>query len=198
MAESPDALSSLLRNRSALLNPNALYQLASRGLPSFAETMRDAKRDLDGTLKVICEDFMTQSSLLVCSSIRAFLTRCQAFLSSAPAGSGQDLTAQPWATAEQVLKLHDEFVAEGQGMELGMQQVLEKMTLFLDQEKTVAVLIPPTQAEVLEHYTTFYNLVRSEYDFTTANALTPPARIRERLKAIAGQGDASFAKARDG
>lgn len=95
------------------------------------------------------------------------------------------------------MKLHDEFVAEGQGMELGMQQVLEKMSLFLDQEQTVAVLIPPTQAEVLEHYTTFYNLVRSEYDFTTANALTPPARIRERLKAIAGQGDAGFIKSRD-
>ena len=53
------------------------------------------------------------------------------------------------------------------------------------------------QAEVLEHYTTFYDLIRSEYDFATASALTSPSRIRERLKAIAGSSSAEFSKGRD-
>lgn len=169
-------------------------------MPSFAETMRDAKHDLDGSLKVICEDFMTQSSLLVSAPIRAFLTRCQAFLTAVPAGSPTpDLTAQAWASNEEVLKLHDAFVAEGDGgMEVGLREVLEKMNLYLDEEKTVAVLVPPTLGEVLEHYTTFYNLIRSEYDFSTANALVPPARIRERLKAIAGSTSAGWIKGREG
>lgn len=193
-----DALASLLRNTSTLLNPNALYQLASKGMPSFAETMRDAKHDLDSSLKLICEDFMTQSSLIVSSNIRAFLTRCQAFLSSAPAAAAPpDVTTQEWASSEEVMKLHDAFMAEGQGLEKGIREILEKMNIFLDEEKTVAVLIPPMLAEVLDHYTTFYDLVRSEYDYATANAMTPPARVRERLRAIAGSTSAGWTKERD-
>ena len=108
--------------------------------------MRDAKMDLDSTLKLICEDFMTQSSLLISSSIRAFLTRCQSFLSSVSPGSpSPDLTTQPWSSSEEVIKLHDTFAEEGEGMEKGMREVLEKMKLFLDEEKTVAVLVPPMQ-----------------------------------------------------
>lgn len=42
-ADQLDALYNLLRNTSVILNPNALYELASRGIPSFAETMTDAK-----------------------------------------------------------------------------------------------------------------------------------------------------------
>lgn len=194
-----DALASLLRNTSTLLSPNALYQLASKGIPTFAETMRDAKRDLDSSLKLVCEDFMRQSSLLVSASIRAFLTRCQAFLSAAPGGTPTpDLTTQEWASSEEVMKLHDAFVAEGGGLEKEIRQILDKMNVFLDEEKTVAVLIPPMLAEVLEHYTTFYDLVRSEYDYATANAMTPPARVRERLKAISGSTSAGWSKERDG
>lgn len=39
----PDALVNLLRNSSMLFRPNALYELASKGIPNFAETMTDAK-----------------------------------------------------------------------------------------------------------------------------------------------------------
>ena len=39
----PDALVNLLKNTSVIFNPNALFELASRGMPSFAETMTDAK-----------------------------------------------------------------------------------------------------------------------------------------------------------
>lgn len=215
-----DALSNLLRNTSNLFNPNALFQIASRGLPSFKETIRDSKRELDGTLKLICEDLITHSSLYISAPIRSYLTRCQAYLSSAANTGNADLTSQPWASEEEVLKLHDAFMAgsvaaptlspEGQGrgeggsapsvpstsnrdggggLEEGMREVLEKMNLYLDDEKTVNVLLPPIQAEVLEHYTTFYHFVKSEYDFASAtavaNAITSPSRVRNRLKDIA-------------
>lgn len=38
-----EALSLLLRNTSSLFNPRTLVDLASKGMPSFAETMTDAK-----------------------------------------------------------------------------------------------------------------------------------------------------------
>ena len=36
-------LSNILRNTSAIFNPAALFELASKGIPNFAETMFDAK-----------------------------------------------------------------------------------------------------------------------------------------------------------
>ena len=38
-----DALSNLLWNTSALLHPSSLFEMASRSIPNFAETMTDAK-----------------------------------------------------------------------------------------------------------------------------------------------------------
>ena len=191
-----DLLTSVLRNTGSLFNPNSLFQLASNGIPVFTETMRDAKRELDQSLKTACEDFMAQSSLLVTSAIRAYLTRCQAYLSSKTDASksvdGTSLAEQSWATPDIVKGLHNAFLAEEQSgsdtasLTSSMQDVLAKMRLYLDEEQTVAVLLPPVQSEIVDHYTTFYNLVRTEYDFSTSSYLQPPSRVVERLKTIAG------------
>lgn len=188
-----DLLTSVLRNTGSLFNPNSLLQLASNGIPVFTETMRDAKRELDQSLKTACEDFMAQSSLLVTSAIRAYLTRCQAYLSSKTDASksvdGTNLAEQTWATPDIVKGLHDAFLAEeqsGSDMSSLTSSILAKMRLYLDEEQTVAVLLPPVQSEIVDHYTTFYNLVRTEYDFSTSSYLQPPSRVVERLKTIAG------------
>ena len=43
-----------------------------------------------------------------------------------------------------------------------------------------------------ETYQSFYNLVRSEYDFTVASALQPPERVRDRLRVVAGAASGSI------
>lgn len=55
-----DALVNLLRNTSVIFNPNALFELASKGIPSFAETMTDAKLVRPTTSSVCCKraDFL--------------------------------------------------------------------------------------------------------------------------------------------
>lgn len=242
-----DALASILRNTTSTLsslatfrNPSAaLMGLAGRGVAGFTElmnpgggnatTMRDSKRELDSSLRVICEDLMSQASLMVAAPLCAFLARCRAYLAQAegaPANdaAGQvDLPGQSWATAEEVLKLHDTFLAETSGgssadagsMEKGLRDFLEKLRLFLvddadadedqaraetaagedgsktaamaDGNKALNVLVPPTLSEILEHYTTFYNLIKAEYPFDASAKLTHPATVGERLKSIAGE-----------
>lgn len=132
-----DALVNLLRNTSIIFNPNALFELASRGIPSFAETMTDAKLDLDASLKRACEDLISGTSSRLSLPLRTFLDRCTSFLSSTGA---KDLPAQAWATPDAVLKLHEDFHAA-----LGEQtkEVVGKLRVYLNEEKTIGVLLPP-------------------------------------------------------
>lgn len=238
-----DALASILRNTTSTLsslaafrNPSAaLIGLAGRGVAGFndllnggvgnMETMKDAKRELDASLKIICEDLMSQASLMVAAPLGAFLARCRAYLAQTEAsspGSQGDLAAQEWATSEEVLKLHDAFLAEAGGvssteggsMEKGLRDFLDKLRLFLvddddesaevggnDGNKAMKVLVPPTLSEILEHYTTFYSLIKAEYPFEISGRLTHPATVGERLRSIAGEsvGASSngWAKSRD-
>lgn len=230
-----DALASILRSTTSTLsslatfrNPSAaIMGLAGRGVAGFNElmnpgnsnatTMRDAKRELDASLKIICEDLMSQASLMVAAPLGAFLARCRAYLAQAEAQSAgasnatvADLTTQAWATSEEVLKLHETFLAEGgeaASMEKGLRDFLDKLRVFLvdeedetaaseggddkskatDGNKAMNVLVPPTLSEILEHYTTFYNLVKAEYSFEVSGKLTHPATVGERLRSIAGE-----------
>ncbi|GAA5995774.1 Golgi transport complex subunit COG3 [Rhodotorula paludigena] len=182
-----EALSTMLRNTSTLFNPRALVELASKGLPSFAETMTDAKTDLDGALKKACEDLISSSSASLTFSLRTFLDRCTSFLSSpspaAPADAApRDLPAQEWAAPEKVLELHGEFQ---RAFEEQARAVVRRMRLYLVEEKTVTVLLPPLWEDVVDTYSTFYNLVRSEYGFATSSSLVAPAEVRERLEKAA-------------
>ena len=136
-----------------MLNPNALFELASKGMPNFAETMTDAKtvrhpfappshthtlsQDLDVVLKRACEDLIANTSTLIALPIRRFLDQCTTFLSSPNAGS---LAAQEWASPEAVLKLGQSW-SEGVGKEV--EEVVGKLRMYLNEEKTIMVLLPP-------------------------------------------------------
>ncbi|BGO94181.1 hypothetical protein NBRC10512_001341 [Rhodotorula toruloides] len=185
-----EALNTLLRNTSTLFNPRALVDLASKGMPNFAETMTDAKSDLDLALKKACEELIAHLALALTSEIRAFLDRCTAFLSSpspsSTSTSSRDLPSQPFSTPSQVLELHSTFSST---IHQRAEGVMERMRKWLEEDKTVRVLVGPLWDEVGETYTTFYNLVRSEYGFETSSWLTSPDEVLVRLKAAEeGQG----------
>jgi multimeric flavodoxin WrbA len=103
-------------------------------------------------------------SLALTSQIRAFLDRCTAFLSSPSTGpstddpaassSSRDLASEPWASPDEVLRLHDEFSAHVQE---GAARVVGQMRMYLVEDKTVRVLVGPLWDEVGETYATFYN-----------------------------------------
>ncbi|KAG0654262.1 Golgi transport complex subunit 3 [Rhodotorula mucilaginosa] len=178
-----EALSLLLRNTSSLFNPRTLVDLASKGMPSFAETMTDAKTDLDAALKVSCEELIAHLSHTLTASLRTFLDRCTAFLSSPSAKAG-DLVAQEWASPNEVLQLHANF---RDTVRTQTGSVVKRMRIFLVDDKTVGVLVPPLWEDVVDTYSTFYNLIRSEYGFDTSSTLVAPQEIHDELNASAGR-----------
>lgn len=153
LKERADMLTGLLRNSSALFNPNALFELASKGvshLTTSATTMTDAKTDLDAALKTVCEDLIAQSALSVTLPLRTWLGRVASFLSAPAASSGGatpagGLSKQEWASPDEVQRLHQAFVGEGGGLEAGVSEVVGKLATWLSDRATVAVLVPPMQ-----------------------------------------------------
>ncbi|KAK4049565.1 Golgi transport complex subunit 3 [Microbotryomycetes sp. JL201] len=171
-----DALVNLLRNTSAIFKPSALFELAAKGMPNFAETMTDAKMDLDGALKRSCEELIADTSSQIAQDVKQFLDKCSTFLSSP---NGQELSAQPWATPDKVLELYERFqdIFKKQ-----VRETVDKLWLYLNDEKTVGVLLPPLLEEIVETYSTFFNLIRSEYSFDTSTSLAQPSSIKEALE----------------
>jgi hypothetical protein len=114
-------------------------------------TDRHPAQELDTALKLACEDFITASSLSLTSSLRAFLDRCTTFLST---NSSSPLVEQDWAAPQVVLALAEETTAT---IEEGVRQAGRRMRGWLQEEKTVRVLVPPMLEEVGEVYSTFHN-----------------------------------------
>ncbi|SCV70276.1 BQ2448_1670 [Microbotryum intermedium] len=203
-----DALINLLRNTSVIFNRNALFELASKGIPSFTETMRDAKTDLDSALKRACEDLIADSARTIGKDLQRFLDECGTYLSAGNGvgavgtgtggggggmgggtmGLGKDLSSQNWASAERVMRLHDTFV---EGVQGNVVRVAMRLKLYLNDRKTSAVLLPPLLDEILDTYSTFYNrtdgndsllVIRSEYGFVTTSAMTTPGVVKDKLQ----------------
>lgn len=85
----------------------------------------------------MCEDLIADSSSLITRPLRAFLDRCTQYLSTP---SGQDLPLQDWASSAAVTELHETFE---KGLREQAGGVREKLKLYLNDEKTMAVLLPP-------------------------------------------------------
>lgn len=100
-------------------------------------------QDLDLALKRACEELISNSSAQITLPLQSFLDQCTAFLSSP---SGKDLPTQTWATAEVVLKLHADFQESLSGATRG---VVGKLRVYLNDEKTIGVLLPPLLVSIL-------------------------------------------------
>lgn len=193
-------------------------------MPSWTETMTDAKlvrpacsrspcppppletdpprsrcpQDLDVALKRACESLIRSSSTALTSALRSFLDQCTAFLSSPSPLARGGLVEQEWASPERILKLHSTF---RDGLEDRAAGVVRRMRVFLVEEKTVGVLLPPlwvrspsfsspsrslrasphdhlrAQEDVLETYSTFYNRASSAPSPSCSSSVPPRRRL---------------------
>lgn len=159
-----DFLRSLLENMTSLVG----YGRAK------AEFASDAKADLDRELKRACEELITQCTDAATAPLRAFIDRCTAHLAS-----DKNLPAQPWATPQAVTEVHDEFRKTA---EAELSRWRSNLKLYLQDEETVRVLVPPAQTGIVDTYRQFHDLVRAEYDFGTAAALSTPSAVAAQLE----------------
>ncbi|WWC63290.1 uncharacterized protein I303_105890 [Kwoniella dejecticola CBS 10117] len=169
-----DFLKSLLDNAGTLLG----YQ---RGSIVKAEFAPDARTDVDRNLKIACEDLISLVVLRSTLPLKTFLDRCTAYLARSQKGVSSDLSGQEFAKSEQVKMIHSEF-KDLVSVEFGLWK--KKLRGYLEDEDTVMVLIPPAQNAIVEAYRQFHDLVRAEYDFSTAAGIMTPSGVMTLLQGI--------------
>jgi hypothetical protein len=131
---------------------------------------------VDRELKRVCEEAIGQCADKATVSIRMWLDRCTKYLSQKSSrGQAADLTSQDWATPEKVKAAHDAF---RDNAEVNIAGWIASLVIYLQDEATVRVLIPPMQNNVMDTYKTFFDVVRAEYDHDVVSSLmTPPAML---------------------
>ncbi|WVQ81860.1 hypothetical protein IAT38_003987 [Cryptococcus sp. DSM 104549] len=172
-----DFLRSLLDNATVLLG----YQKGSVSKASgFAP---DARADVDRALKLACEDLIYLVTSRATSPLRRYLDRCTAYLSKSAASASHktDLSAQDFATPAKVKEAHDEFKAACV-KELAEWKV--ELRMYLLDEETVGVLVPPALNAIVDSYRQFHDLIRAEYDFSTAAAIMTPSAVMSLLQKV--------------
>ena len=137
---------------------------------------------MDRELKRACEDLIRLCAQSASAPIISFLSECTAYLSSRPPASA-DLSSQAFATPDKVKEVHDLFKSTAAQR---VNEWVDHLRVYLQDEETVGVLVPPAQGSIVDRYRQFHDLVRAEYDFSTAAALLTPAGVQNMLSS--GQG----------
>lgn len=129
------------------LRPTSFLQHLSR-LGGVGEKTIDSKSDLDKRLKETCASFIGSTARMLAGPLESFLGRCQTFLATTTAThaavANRDLPSQEWATSEVVVKLYDAYMGQ---LQAGIGMILNKMILYLEDEKAINVIFPPLQVE---------------------------------------------------
>lgn len=153
---------------------------------------------LDEDLKRVCEEIITSCAENATAGLRGFLDRCTLYLSADT--QKRDLQSQDWATSDQVLELDKAFVAN---VQIVVKEWIEELILYLQDEPTVRVLVPPLQVgqpflqrfmipadshpsqnSIINSYKNFQDVVKSEYELSTANAMLGTAGLLSLLRQI--------------
>ncbi|ORX38511.1 Sec34-like family-domain-containing protein [Kockovaella imperatae] len=141
------------------------------------EALPDAKTDVDQTLKLACEDLIQICTADATAPLTNFLEGCTVYLSSR-SSTTSDLSSQVFATPEEVQKAHKTFK---NNLRTRVNEWKAKLMLYLQDEETVKVLLPPTYNSIVDAYRKFHDLIRAEYDFSTASSVMTPSSVHNLL-----------------
>ncbi|ODN78720.1 hypothetical protein L202_04287 [Cryptococcus amylolentus CBS 6039] len=174
-----DFLRSLLDNASSLLG----YQRGS--VARSAAYAPDARTNIDRSLKSACEDLISILSVRSTFPLQDFIGQCSTYLAraaSSTTSTKSDLSAQAFAKPEKVKEVHEEF------KKISVKAVEDwkkELRLYLLDEETVAVLMPPALNSIVDTYRQFHDLIRAEYDFAVAAGVMTPSGVKSMLESTA-------------
>ncbi|KAI0784704.1 Sec34-like family-domain-containing protein [Abortiporus biennis] len=136
-----DTLASMLGKTTSLL-PSALF--ASLGMPR-EENLTDVKHGIDHELKRACEDVIASCSDGVCKPLRSFLA-------STPVGT----TTNTQTLASSVSSVFNAFQ---ESIQRDLHSSVTRLRLYLEDDRTVGVLVKHVQDRILDEYVEFREVV---------------------------------------
>ena len=182
--------------RTTSLLPNALF--ASLGMPkdenlinvkhvnhSFFMTtsLLESYSNLQGIdhdLKQACEDVITSSADTVVKPLRTWLDRVTSFR-GLPSSQKQPLDSQDWASLPAVQGVLQSFQ---EVCHRDLHSSVARLRLYLEDDRTVHVLLKHVQDRIVEEYAEFSEVVGKEYSGSLRNELWSEEGLRVLLHDI--------------
>ncbi|GBB87592.1 hypothetical protein RclHR1_14060001 [Rhizophagus clarus] len=165
-SEITTALSEILQNKYSILSPNTLLGLAQKGIPKIVESRIDSKQEVDKELKKICEEFITESVQDAIEPLSSFILKVSAFKIRSnlkPIHQQTLLKNQNFAGPARIVEIYETFQ---NSVKVRLQFIIKKMLEYLEDRKTVNILLKPIQHQIIDTYQTFYDILRKEeYEF---------------------------------
>ncbi|PSS38005.1 hypothetical protein PHLCEN_2v145 [Hermanssonia centrifuga] len=174
-----DTLASMLGKTTSLL-PNALF--ASLGMPK-EENMTNVKYGIDQELKRACEEVISFCADSACKPLQAWLDRVSQHNASI---QKQPLTSEPWASTSVIYTLISDFKAACQR---DLRPAVARLKLYLEDERTVSVLVKHVQERLVDEYGDFRRVVGSVYGGELGLELGNEENIRAMLRDVCEGGE---------
>lgn len=179
-----DTLASVLNRTTALL-PDALF--ASLGMPRGHDTLSDSRHDIDQDLKRACQGVISFCARLPCEPLREWVDRVRAFndarvtFSSESGPQAPLLTEQEWAKQAVAENLHQIFV---EACERDLRSFVTKLRLYLEDDRTVSVLVTHIEEAIIDDYLKFQNVAWNMYAGAMKTVVFSQDSLRDYLKSI--------------
>ncbi|THH03324.1 hypothetical protein EW146_g10464 [Bondarzewia mesenterica] len=174
-----DTLASML-NRTTSYLPNSVFQ--SLGMPQGDENIMDAKHasldhsliiGIDLELKRACEAVINHIADPICSPLHKFVERVNAYTNTT---KGAPLTSNSWAEQSAAETLESDF---RHACQRDLRAAAGRLRLYLEDKRTVDVLLQHVRERAEDEYSVFRDLVWSMY----------AGSLRERVLSAEGMKD---------
>lgn len=192
-----DTLASMLSRTTSLL-PDALF--ATLGMPRSEDTIREAKHGIDHELRRACEDVISQCADPICQPLRAWTDRIYEYQSfrNKPATLGDTpspvpLAAQEWSnqSAAEAIDIQFRTACENE-----LRAKVVQLRLYLEDNRTVGVLVQHVQERIMEEYEVFRELVGGMYAGMLREVVLSRVGLRKLLLEVCGERDGASESAR--
>ncbi|KAJ3677133.1 hypothetical protein LUZ60_002857 [Juncus effusus] len=172
-----DHLRRILRGQVSLFDWSRSTSLARTFSPRILESQIDAKKELEKSLKVTCEEFIMSITKLVVDPMLSFVAKVTAVkvaLNSASQGQKSDsvlnkpLKSQAFAAPDKVSQVVQKVTM---ALEQELPKVMAKMKLYLQNPSTRLILFKPIKTNVVEAHIQLMSLLKSEYSAEEIQAI---------------------------
>ncbi|EJU04113.1 Sec34-domain-containing protein [Dacryopinax primogenitus] len=176
-----ETLGTLLRSTSSLLRPTAIFSRRAQSNIVMSDAA-DPKIAIDSDLKRVCEDIISICTDEAIAPIRAFRERL-ANHTRTKAGTAS-AAQQEWGKPAALLEIDAKFKEDCSSV---IRKWIDHLELYLQDPATVAVLVPPMQARIVEEYRVWRDLVRDEYEWGTADKLMREPQVWDFVREATGE-----------
>jgi conserved oligomeric Golgi complex subunit 3 len=132
---------------------------------------------IDRDLTDACEDLISRCADAASQPVRTFIDRCAVFRASRESAISDtsptsfSLPKQDFATPTNVMQVDKDFRAS---CNKEMTAWLARLQIYLEDSKTVSILVAPLKAKVVQSYGSFRDLVGTEFPHELVDDLPSP------------------------